>query len=329
MLYYYNQKDNIVIPESYADSKMRSYVVETPYELKRLKNRIRQKDDLELDVVNDNFYPAVVSIINKKIKTNKPFDASKHKHYLLKSGGYPLPSMYLEIMNVRSEELVYDVPGVYEELFNYVDKFFASKDFYAREKIFYKTGVLLYGPPGCGKTSWIRKLITSSAVKDSVVIWCDVLPDLEFQKELKLFPGPKIFIFEELTSMIHNSQDVAEFLEFMDGEKSIDNAIYIATTNYPENLPGNIVERPGRFDKILKFDNPDDKLRKYLFEDVYKVQTTDEIIKASKDFSIAQIKEVYLQMKIHNKSVEEAIKYIKDHRQLVKNAFADVRKLGL
>src|SRR5574338_611284 len=108
---------------------------------------------------HDKFKDVVVhkEYSNSKVRqvvVETPFDLNNHKHYILKSGSYPMPDMYLELINVRDQEIVFDVPGMYEDVFNYIDKFFSSKDFYTREKIFYKTGLLLYGPPGNSKTSW-------------------------------------------------------------------------------------------------------------------------------------------------------------------------------
>ena len=49
---------------------------------------------------------------------------------------------------------------------------------------------------------------------------------------------------------------IENLLTFLDGESSWDNTVTIATTNYPEDLPANLVDRPGRFDTFIEYGNP-------------------------------------------------------------------------
>ncbi len=120
-----------------------------------------------------------------------------------------------------------------------------------------KKGFLLYGPPGNGKTSEIMSLF-NDAEKQKIRIFLtdshiklDDLNEIKFLLEL----DKTIFIFEELTERIEKGTE--DILTFLDGENSWNNCVAIATTNHPEELPSNLVDRPGRFSVFIEYNNPD------------------------------------------------------------------------
>ena len=123
-----------------------------------------------------------------------------------------------------------------------------------------KRGMLLYGPPGNGKTSEIMQVIRSAKELDAVVfVVSSALRTNNLEGFRKAMAGRKtVFILEEVTERAQGP-NVESLLSFLDGEASWNNAISIATTNYPKELPENIVDRPGRFDTFFAFNNPTDE----------------------------------------------------------------------
>ena len=102
----------------------------------------------------------------------------------------------------------------------------------------------------------------------------------------------------------------------------------MATTNYAENLPKNLVDRPGRFDKILKVGYFDGKSRVALLEFIMKTKLNEEDKKAimskeCEEFSAAHLKEVFIRSKLDNTSIRAVVKALKDHSKLVDKAFDD------
>lgn len=205
--------------------------------------------------------------------------------------------------------------------------FLGSREVYDRLGILYKRGVLLYGPPGTGKTTAIQMIINSIRPTDSIVIYIPKEIPTDLITELKAEKRLKILIFEELTNTIKET-NVGRFLTFLDGENSTNNTYVLATTNYPETLPGNVVDRPGRFDKLYLVEHLSVKDRKIYLEHLLGRKATKEEIEISKDTSIAAIKELLLLMQIEGLTAPEASAKIKGHQNLVKKDFKKASGLG-
>lgn len=217
----------------------------------------------------------------------------------------------------------------YEKLNEKLFSFIKNKDFYTENKLFYRLGMLLYGFPGNGKTSWLRWLLNNNILpKDTTVIWCKELPGDTYIQAFKTLPGIKIFIFEEITAMTNHPDAVREFLQFMDGEQTLDNSVYIATTNHPEQLPQNVVERPGRFDLIFEMDNPGLETREVILKNYFKDKFEPNMILDSEGLSHAEIKEAFISSVLNQGTFKDAVKNAKKHKQFVKNGFEKYKKIG-
>lgn len=288
------------------------------YEIRNAKrlNKLTKKK-IRFQIEDDNYL---------KVYRDKPSINISGGSYVLKSGGYPYPEEYLVKVETR-EEKIFNL-DIYNEVEDYIQNFLKSKDVYDEKELFYKCGLFLYGPPGNSKTTFIRQFIKTTIPKDAIVMWCDHIPSIYLLRKLKKTNKLLVFIFEEITSSISNSSAVKRFLEFCDGENTPNNSIFIATTNYPESMPGNIINRRGRFDKVIKFDNPDSANRKSIILN-YMDTCEEEWVEETEGFSFADIKECYLQKLIHGFTFGEAVKDLKRHKLFVKNNFREQHKIGI
>ncbi len=135
------------------------------------------------------------------------------------------------------------------------NKFLDSKELYKTLGLEnkYRRGILMYGPPGTGKTSITHSIIQNINLENSLVIFTTGRLSLEFLKAFTDDPRLKIIIFEEFTQALGSDFEAGgDLLGFLDGEQSLNNTFIIATTNYPEKLPKNIIDRPGRFDEFYE-----------------------------------------------------------------------------
>lgn len=229
----------------------------------------------------------------------------------------------LEPFTVREDKLI-DLDNSYSEIKSDVETFLENKQYYLDSSLFYKLGLLMYGSAGQGKTARIRTLIKDIFSDKGIVIFVNnKLPTNGFLNSIKdsLKDSLKIFIFEELAANV-DDRSIENLLAFLDGELSCENAIIIGITNYPERLPANVAARPGRFDRLYEFKNPDAKERKKLLEFFLKEPPTLDQIELTKDLSVASIKEVCLRTKVNKTTFTQAVKELKQRMELVKKAFA-------
>ena len=121
-----------------------------------------------------------------------------------------------------------------------------------------------------------------------------------------------------------NMDASSSFLSFLDGQASWNNCLILATTNYPERLPGNIIDRPSRFDRVIRVDYPKPDVRKKYLDKMLGESNVDEImIKKTEGFSIAYMKEICIQMMIHGKTFEEIMKETQVRKDNIKKYFAE------
>ena len=188
--------------------------------------------------------------------------------------------------------------NLFTDINNEIKAFIDKEDKYKKNNLEYKRGILMYGSPGNGKTSFIKSLIKNL---NAIVIipdtkQCGVIDFLaEFLSRSQYDDMLKIVIFEDIDGI--NGSSRSEFLNLLDGVNRLYKTMFIATTNFPEKLDIGIRNRPSRFDRFVEIKIPNDKSRELLIKQHFKNVKKSELeygIKNTKGFSGAYFKELYV-----------------------------------
>ncbi len=217
------------------------------------------------------------------------------------------------------------VKSIYNEFLLFKDNIKAYEDlgFVPRR------GCLLYGVPGTGKTTLVMKLLQNFKDKDILIIFMDRIFSMGDIEELNKDSRLKIVVLEELNGYINdNGEASSSLLSLLDGNNSLRNTFVIATTNFPEKLPKNLINRQGRFDKLFNISYlSDNDVIKYM-SSFGLLETAETLLITKAQYTISQLKEIVLNIKIYKRSVEEILDQLNNHKTLVKDAFTDRQKMG-
>jgi SpoVK/Ycf46/Vps4 family AAA+-type ATPase len=104
----------------------------------------------------------------------------------------------------------------------------------------------------------------------------------------------------------------AQVLDFLDGSNSIENHLVILTSNNTTSLSEALL-RPSRIDLIYEIPNPTaDVRREYFAKKEIDPEIITDLVKQTDGFSFAELKEVFIAIKVLGKTVAETVKRIKD-----------------
>jgi AAA+ superfamily predicted ATPase len=204
-----------------------------------------------------------------------------------------------------------------DEVISEIEKFWTLKSRFKKFGFTHKRGFLLWGPPGSGKTSTIAFVVKQMVASGGLVLLGNTNPGIladMLKKMRQVEPErPAVVLLEDIDTLIQQYGE-SEVLSLLDGEASIDNVVYLATTNYPENLDGRIINRPSRFDRVVKIGMPTAEGRlAYLGSRNLELPATelDAWVEATEGFSIAHIKEVIVGVMCYGGTLESEVKRLK------------------
>jgi transitional endoplasmic reticulum ATPase len=251
-----------------------------------------------------------IEVEDIKEKINQPIEEKKKVASSVKKGkGFSA----IAGMKKLKDQLKNDVIDVIE-----------NPEEYKKHNLGLPNGMLLYGPPGCGKTFFAERFAEEAGYNFIKVVSSDIASIYVHGSQEKignLFKdarekAPTILYFDELDAMVPNreklnnqsqSGEVNEFLSQLDniGESGV---FVIGSTNKPD-LIDKAVLRAGRLEKWFYIPPPDLEARKSMFEIYLKDRPLDFGINYSK---LAELTENYVSSDIKLLIDEASRKTIRD-----------------
>jgi transitional endoplasmic reticulum ATPase len=147
-------------------------------------------------------------------------------------------------------------------------------ELFARLGVEPHSGILLYGPPGCGKTLIAKVLASESDANMFLINGPEIMNKYYGETEAKLRDmfkeakdnSPSIIFIDEIDAIAPKREEaygdvekrvVAQLLALMDGLTDRGNVIVLGATNRPDSIDP-ALRRPGRFDREFEISVPNE-----------------------------------------------------------------------
>ena len=211
-----------------------------------------------------------------------------------------------------------------EKVVTEIQKFWEREALFEEYNLTHKRGIILWGPPGSGKSCTIQLIMRDVVERQGLVIKF-THPSL-FVEGMRVFreiepDTPVVILMEDIDSILQDFNE-SEVLNILDGVNQIEKAVFLATTNYPEQLGERIINRPSRFDKRFKIGHPNAESRKMYIEHligkdrIHKLNIPiDKWVDDTEDFSLAHLKELFVAVVILGDEYAAAIETLSSMKE--------------
>lgn len=205
-----------------------------------------------------------------------------------------LPEIHEPYPNQRSSEIIEGVTKFLNE---------ESKQVCNEMGFIYKLNTLLYGTQGVGKTALINYICKGLIdYHNAIVIRVDSPSYLDISWTLgeeirKIQDNLIVFVMDEFDAFVQKGQE-SYVKTLLDGNRSINNSIVFAATNYIDRIPTTFKERPSRFRFVSEIRPIDDKsiikdlILKVISKTKKQIFTIDEIDKIVDEIKATTVDDV-------------------------------------
>ena len=218
--------------------------------------------------------------------------------------------------DIQTDELIHFTDSLPGRVQNEIRHFWTRGEQFAKFGYLHRRGYLLYGKQGCGKSSLVNQIVSDVVADGHLAFYCQHPYYFVhcLQKFREVEPDrPIVCVFEDIDAIIEHHGD-SELLQWLDGNHQVDKAVNLATTNYPEKLDRRIISRPRRFDRIMRIDAPDARMREaYLARKVPELTAPQlaKWVELTNDLPFAALAEVVISVCCMGNDLEETAKLLR------------------
>lgn len=241
--------------------------------------------------------------------------------------------LFFNQVSVGTEGLLKFPETASEKVIKEIETFWEREELFKKHNLAFKRGILLWGPPGSGKTCTI-KLAINDVVKRQGIVVKFTRPEIfaEGMRVLRQIQPltPVIVLMEDIDSILEHYCE-SDVINILDGVDMIERVVFLATTNYPEKLGARILNRPSRFDKRYKIGMPNETSRRIYLRSLMTAKKEidlDRWVKDTEQFSIAHLKELFIAVVFLGDEYDDALKTLKNMGQHISSEH-DGEKMGL
>lgn len=233
----------------------------------------------------------------------------------------PMRGLYFDKLSVSTEGLIRLPDTASDAVIEEIQNFWSKEALFRQFNITYKRGILLWGPPGSGKTATVR-IVCNDVIQRGGVVLKFFDAGLS-SRGIRLFRDiqpetPCVVLMEDLDSILQCNMET-EVINTLDGIDKVDKVLFLATTNYPEKLGDRVVNRPSRFDRRYFIGPPNEKSRALFLAHLFSkaktgvpVAEVNTWVKDTEGMSIAHLKELFVARVILGTPYDQAIKILRN-----------------
>lgn len=222
--------------------------------------------------------------------------------------------MYFSRVDINLDELFVLPDSATETVLDQIEEFWSKEQHFRRFGFLWKRGIMLWGPPGSGKTSALQLLSAQVVERGGLAVYIDnpSIGAAGLTSLRQIEPTrPLVVMLEDIDAMFARHGE-PEILALLDGELQIDNVVFVATTNYPEKLDKRLKNRPSRFDYVKKIGMPSSDARALYLKKKNPRLAENKIelqrwVNQTQGFSIAHLKELIVSVEVFQVDFEEAV----------------------
>ena len=199
--------------------------------------------------------------------------------------------------------------------------FFKGPEAFKKAGVAYRRGILMCGAPGTGKTS-ILKAVMSEYPQIPFFVFEKTYDDVYVEDLRSMFAeaarmAPAVVVIEDIDRLVdNNSFPIQDLLNVLDGLGTSHGVMVIATANNEQQLDPALVERPSRFDLVVRIPMPDkDHREEYLttraasLEIKLAPKEVEKILKDTDKFTMAMMQELFTGAVLNAFSEDASVSY--------------------